>query len=127
MKWADLADGVWTIATAEREKGNAGSLALPAQALAIIAVQPKLVENPYVFAGRGQGCADISQSKGPFDAKLPKMERWTLHDLRRTARSLLARVGVRPFWVTPSAASKAFMIGIGTMWKRPMRWPGWRR
>jgi integrase len=96
MKWADLADGVWTIATAEREKGNAGSLALPAQALAIIAVQPKLGENPYVFAGRGQGCADISQSKGPFDAKLLKMERWTLHDLRRTARSLLARVGVRP-------------------------------
>jgi integrase len=96
MRWADVVDGVWTIATAEREKGNAGSLALPAQALEIIEAQARIGENPYVFAGRGNGCYDISQSKRPFDAKLPKMPHWTLHDLRRTARSLMARAGVRP-------------------------------
>ena len=96
MKWADISDGVWTIATAEREKGNAGALALPAQALAIIEAQPHVGNNPYVFAGRGNGCFDVSQSKPPFDAKLPKMPRWTLHDLRRSARSLMARADVRP-------------------------------
>jgi integrase len=96
VKWADVADGVWTIDTADREKGNAGSLALPAQALAIIEAQPRLGDNPYVFAGRGLGCRDFSHSKAAFDAKLPKMPRWTLHDLRRTARSLLSRAGVRP-------------------------------
>jgi integrase len=96
MKWADLADGVWTIATVEREKNNAGSLALPAQALAIIQAQPRVGENPYVFAGRGNGAYDISQSKAPFDRKLPKMPHWTLHDLRRTSRSLMSRAGVRP-------------------------------
>jgi integrase len=96
MKLADVVDGIWTIATAEREKGNAGSLALPAQALGIIEAQPRIGENPYVFAGRGNGCYDISQSKRPFDAKLPKMPHWTLHDLRRTARSLMSRAGVRP-------------------------------
>ena len=42
MRWADVVDGVWTIATAEREKGNAGALTLPAQALAIIEAQPRL-------------------------------------------------------------------------------------
>lgn len=96
IKWTDVTDGVWTIATAEREKGNAGSLALPAQALAIIKAQPRVGDNPHVFAGRGNGCYDVSQSKGPFDQKLPKMPNWTLHDLRRTARSLLSRAGVRP-------------------------------
>jgi integrase len=97
MKWADIAlDGVWTISTAPREKGNAGSLQLPPQALSIITTQPHMGDNPYVFAGRGLGCYDISQSKGRFDAKLPAMPRWTLHDLRRTARSLLSRAGVRP-------------------------------
>jgi integrase len=97
MKWADVRlDGVWTIATAEREKGNAGTLLLPPQALSIIATQPRLGDNPYVFAGRGNGCIDISQSKRPFDAKLPAMPRWTLHDLRRSSRSLLSRAGVRP-------------------------------
>jgi integrase len=96
LKWADLEDGVWTLATAEREKGNAGSLALPAQALAIIEAQPKIGENPHVFAGRGGGPRHVSQSKRPFDSKLPKMPRWTLHDLRRTSRSLMSRAGVRP-------------------------------
>jgi integrase len=97
MKWADISlDGVWTIDTAEREKGNAGSLQLPPQALSIITTQPRIGENPYVFAGRGLGCYNISMSKGPFDAKLPTLPRWTLHDLRRTARSLLSRCGIRP-------------------------------
>ena len=32
-----------------------------------------------------------------FDAKLPAdMPRWVMHDLRRTARSLMSRAGVRP-------------------------------
>ncbi len=98
MKWSDVVDGVWTITTAAREKGNAGALALPKAAIEIIAQQPRMAGNPYVFAGRrGEaGWLDISQSKRPFDAKLPPMPRWVLHDLRRTSRSLLSRCGVRP-------------------------------
>jgi integrase len=98
MKWDDLDGATWRIATAEREKGNAGTLLLPPRAIEIINAQPRLAGNPYVFAGRrgDAGCLDISQSKRGFDAKLPAMPRWTLHDLRRTARSLLSRAGVRP-------------------------------
>src|SRR4249919_99313 len=56
MKWSDVENGVWTIDTAEREKGNAGALALPAQAVVIINSQPRVGDNPYVFAaGRGNG------------------------------------------------------------------------
>jgi integrase len=96
MKWADVVDGVWRIQTAEREKGNAGALQLPAQALAIIEAQPRLSGNAFIFAGRGDGYLDISQGKSAFEAKLPAIPRWTLHDLRRTARSLMARAEVRP-------------------------------
>jgi integrase len=98
MKWSDAVDGVWTIATVAREKGNAGALALPAQAVAIINSQPRVGDNPYVFAaGRGNGRRrSMSRSKLAFDATLPKMPRWTLHDLRRTSRSLLSRCGVAP-------------------------------
>jgi integrase len=98
MKWADLDGATWRIATAEREKGNAGTLLLPPRAIEIINTQPRLAGNPFVFAGRrgDAGCLDISQSKRGFDAKLPAMPRWTLHDLRRTSRSLLSRAGVRP-------------------------------
>ncbi len=57
----------------------------------------KLAENPYVFAAsRGKGPLNSSDWKQSLDAKLPPMPHWVIHDLRRTARSLLSRAGVRP-------------------------------
>ena len=96
MKWPSNTPPVWEIATELREKENAGALQLPQAALAILDELPRYAENPYVFAGQGNKpiCRSGSYKKN-FDAKLPKdMERWTLHDLRRTARSLMSRAGV---------------------------------
>jgi|AmaraimetFIIA100_FD_contig_111_614459_length_3680_multi_6_in_0_out_0_4 integrase len=96
MKWDDVDSGVWTIATAPREKGNAGALQLPQAARIIVDALPRYADNPYVLAGRGTThIANSGKPKALFDAKLPVgMERWTLHDLRRTARSLMSRAGV---------------------------------
>jgi integrase len=100
MKWADLDQaGVWTIAKQPREKDTGGALALPATALDIIRARPELVGNPHVFPGRGGDgpFRGFGASKAALDAKLPKeMSSWTVHDLRRSARSLMSRVGVRP-------------------------------
>jgi integrase len=98
MRWEDISiDGTWTIPTEDREKGNAGSLVLPALALDIIKAQPRFESNPYVFASRVSGhVKGWSKSKDQFDAKIEGVEPWVLHDLRRTARSLMARAGVRP-------------------------------
>jgi integrase len=99
MKWADLSiDGEWTIPKEAREKDTAGTLILPDAAIAIVRTQPRLGDNAFVFAGRGNGpFRGFSQAKAAFDAKLPaNTPPWVLHDLRRTARSLMARAGVRP-------------------------------
>jgi integrase len=98
MKWSDVTlDGEWTIPAEAREKETAGTLLLPEAALAVIRAQPHLASNPYVFAGRGDGpYRGFSQAKTHFDSKLPDVKPWVIHDLRRTARSLLSRAGVRP-------------------------------
>jgi integrase len=99
MKWSDLSpDGTWTIPIEPREKDTAGTLVLPEMALAIIRAQPQLATNPHVFAGRGGGpFSGFSATKTAFDHKLPAdMPAWVIHDLRRTARSLLSRAGIRP-------------------------------
>jgi len=99
MKWDDLKDGKWIIPSEDREKGNAGTLPLPQQVLDIIKAQPRISRNPYVFAaGTGNGAFNsFSQRKGELDAMLPKaMPEWRLHDLRRTARSLMSKAGVLP-------------------------------
>jgi integrase len=106
MKWEDIdADGVWTIATEDREKNNAGVLPLPALALAQIETAPRIVDNPYIFAGLRRYFNGFGKSKAELDAvaakkaaelKITVGDDWQFHDLRRTARSLMSRAGVAP-------------------------------
>lgn len=98
IKWSDISEeGEWTIQRSEREKGTPPSLLLPKAALDIINAQPKLASNPHVFAGLGSGpMQGMSKRKDRFDAKLNGVAPYTIHDLRRTSRSLLSRAGVLP-------------------------------
>ena len=105
MRWQDIgSDGTWTIRADAREKGNAGELRLPKAALAIVRAQPMIGDNPYVFAGRSVNGREHACSSGygkrklaldaRIAAELPDVPPWTLHDLRRTARSLMSRARV---------------------------------
>ena len=107
MQHEDVVDGVWTIRTERREKGNAGSLRLPPLALDIIATLPRVAGNPYLFVGGRSGLplSSFTDGKAALDRavrearakdKLADLPRWTLHDLRRTARTLMERADVRP-------------------------------
>jgi integrase len=98
MRWSDISvDSEWSIPHEPREKSTAGTLVLPEAALAIIKAQPRIGENPFVFAspqGNNKSLTGFAKAKANLDAKLPGMLHWTLHDLRRTARSLMSRAGV---------------------------------
>ena len=61
--------------------------------------RPRFASNAYVFAGRGAGRFTSIHGHATSSAKLATLgvaTDWTLHDLRRTARSLMSRAGVRP-------------------------------
>ena len=96
MRWADIEDGAWTVPCGPREKGTGDVLALPPLALNIIEARPRLASNPFVFAGRATGpYRGWTAGKAALDAKLPPgVPQWQIHDLRRTARSLMSRAGV---------------------------------
>jgi integrase len=99
MQWSDLVDGEWRIPSEAREKTHAGTLKLPQTVLGIVNAQPRVAGNPHVFgaaSGTLTAFAAFSLWKAALDAKLPKLPHWTLHDLRRTARSLMSRASVRP-------------------------------
>jgi integrase len=93
MRWADvdLESGTWSIPRAEREKGAPAQLVLPEAAINVVAAQPRFAGNPFVFH---QGM-NFARAKAAFD-KACGVTGWRLHDLRRTARTLLSRAGVRP-------------------------------
>jgi len=93
MCWQDVSeDGVWTLPTEPREKGNIGQVELPKVALDIIRAQPRFAYSPFIFPGR--------RGNSHFSGFSTGKERiggdWTVHDLRRTARSLMSRAGVLP-------------------------------
>jgi integrase len=104
-------DGIWTI-PAERYKTKcANFVPLSKAALAVIAAQPTIDGSNYVFSSRaGTPFSGFSKSKAALDnavlaamqkhakkgAKIEPIPNWTLHDLRRTAKTLMARAGARP-------------------------------
>jgi integrase len=104
-------DGIWTI-PAERYKAKRPNfVALSKVALAVIAAQPHHDDCDYVFPSRAKTpYSGYSKSKAKLDravfaamrkrakkgAKVDQIPNWTLHDLRRTAKTLMTRAGVRP-------------------------------
>jgi integrase len=96
MRWADVSvDGEWSIPNGTREKGTGGTMPLPTMALDIIRARPRLGESSYVFAGRHSYIKGFAKLKRALDLKV-SIPHWQFHDLRRTARSLMSRAGVRP-------------------------------
>ena len=95
MRWSDIRGGVWHIPAEAREKGNAEALRLPAMALDVIEAQRRTnSDSPFVFAKSDSSPrSNLARQKKIFEAACP-MPRWTIHDLRRTARSLMAAAGV---------------------------------
>jgi integrase len=97
-------EAVWVIRTEKGEKGNAEILPLPPMLRRIIAAQPKIVDHPFVFAtGHGMNAGYRDSHKRALDKRLKTelgalglrvFEPWVVHDLRRTARSLMSRAKV---------------------------------
>src|ERR1017187_2997057 len=80
-------------------------------ALALIEAQPKLDDCDFAFPSRAMTpYSGFGKSKAALDkavlnmmkkqakkgAKVRPLPNWTLHDLRRTAKTLMVRAGVRP-------------------------------
>jgi integrase len=98
MRWSEVdpASGRWTIPKEPDEKGNPGVLVLPSAALDLVKAQPRLASNPWIFpAYRGDGhLSGVGDLKKDFDARLPDMPNWTLHDLRRTSRTEMTKARI---------------------------------
>jgi integrase len=97
MEWTEL-DGVdWTLPAA-RNKTKVDLVRPLSQAA--VGVLPEKGDGPYVFSTNGRTpISGFSKFKAVFDLAVMAeaggpLPRWTIHDLRRTARSLMSRAGV---------------------------------
>lgn len=87
------ADGVWMIPAERYKTKRPNAVPLSAAALKVIDGQPA---GDLVFASSvGTPFSAYGKSKARLDKAAP-ISNWTLHDLRRTAKTLMMRAGVRP-------------------------------
>jgi integrase len=94
MEWDELADGIWTLPAARNKTKNVLVRPLSKAAIAVLAELPRIAGSRFVFASDGQRpLGGFTHRKQRFDARCG-VAGWTIHDLRRTARSLLSRAGV---------------------------------
>jgi integrase len=90
MTRTELTGDIWTIPAA-RMKGKVEHV-IPLSPAAL-AQLPAAGER--MFPGRHALVVDFDGCKEAFDRRVPMAQGWVLHDLRRTARSLMARAGVK--------------------------------
>jgi integrase len=112
MAWTEIGtDGTWTIPAERYKTKRPNFVPLSRTALAVIAAQTKHDNCDCVFPSRTKTpFSGFGKSKAKLDravlaalkmqakkgAKVEPIPNWTLHDLRRTAKTLMARAGVRP-------------------------------
>jgi integrase len=94
LRWEEIdANGIWTLPASRNKTKVPLARPLSKAALAIIAAQPRIGEFVFTFSGR----RPISHERMKIDVqRRANIADWRLHDLRRTARTLLSRAGIAP-------------------------------
>jgi integrase len=99
MRWSDLdvEAKVWTVPAEITKSGRAHRVPLPRQAVEILRTHKRAAKTDLVFPGLRNRPMTGWSKRLPAVYKLTTavgMERWTLHDLRRTVRTGLGKLGV---------------------------------
>src|SRR5262249_8414294 len=94
MTWGEISEGDWMLPAARNKVKIDLVRPLSAAARSALAKLPRIGRPGYVFTtGGDRPLGGFSNFKRRFD-RASGVTDWTLHDLRRTARSLMSRAGV---------------------------------
>jgi site-specific recombinase XerD len=122
MTAAELTDGAWTIPASRAKQAEANMLPLPRQALEIIAELPRSASG-LLFTTTGKTpISGFSKMKRELDRVLAegrKVAPWTLHDLRRSAATGMASLGIEPHIVEAILGHRSGVIsGIAAVYNK---------
>jgi integrase len=99
MKWDEISGTDWELPKERNKTKQPLVRPLSKAAQAVLAAQPRIMDSPWIFSLDGRyAMQGYSRHKALFDEAVRKhtnaVQPWRLHDLRRTARSLMGRAGV---------------------------------
>jgi integrase len=118
MEWGELDfdAGVWTLPAARSKNGRPHALPIMPMMAAILGAVPRRAARDSLFGERGAaGFGGWHQGKQALD-KRSGVTGWTIHDIRRTAATRMADLGIAPHIIEEilahSGGHKAGVAGI---------------
>jgi integrase len=126
MKWAevDFEAKVWTLPRERSKNGRELVLPLSEALIDMLHGLPRFENNPYVFSFGGRGPVANFKWKNRLDAAMAArfgegFTPWRLHDLRRTAASGMAGIGIAPHVVEAVLNHKSGVIkGVASVYNK---------
>ena len=101
MTWGevDLDHTLWVIPASRIKTNVPHEVPLSGMAVDLLKSLPRFAGGDFVFSTTGgrSGIRSFGLYKDAIDARAPGLANWRFHDLRRTARTNLASLGVAPF------------------------------
>ena len=117
LTWSELDRGltVWTLPASRSKNGKPHVVPLSEEMQSLLDAQPRLSGTDLVFPGERGVFSGWSKSKSRLDRR-SGVSGWTLHDLRRTAATRMAELGVGPHVVEAvlnhASGHKAGVAGV---------------
>ena len=122
LRWpeVDLQVGRLLLPAERTKPGRALELPLTATARAVLETSPRRLGRDFVYGGRGGGFGAWSWCMLALHGRMTAAEgrampHWTLHDLRRTVRTGMSKLGVKPHvaeLVLNHVAHRSGVVGI---------------
>lgn len=122
MRWSELnfEERLWVLPRERTKNKRAHEVPLSGSVVSLLEQMPRMLGRDFVFGARNSGFSGWSKSKGLLDQSIEKQAKgivdWRLHDLRRTAATGMADLGVAPHIVEAVlnhvSGSRAGVAGI---------------
>jgi integrase len=94
MSWGEIEGADWTVPASRYKTKHDHLIPLSAKALALLDSMPRIGPGDWAFSTNGAGpLTSFSAMKLAFD-EAAGVTNWRIHDLRRTARSLMSRAKI---------------------------------
>jgi integrase len=120
----DLTGGNWDLPGKRTKNGRAHSVPLSDAALAVLADIPRFPDGDFVFGSGGRSAfTGYSKAKARLDRRIAEIAggpviAWTLHDLRRTAATRMADIGIFPHVVEEILNHASARSGVAGTYNR---------
>lgn len=102
MNWSevDLESAVWALPAERTKNGRPHEVPLSEQTVVLLSQTPRVLNRRPIFGAGSDGFSGWSKAKVELDSRikaaLPSITPWRIHDLRRTAATGMANLGVPP-------------------------------